>query len=90
MKRIITTLLIIAALAFAGCGGVGHAVGGVIVHKVTNHLVKSAKGKRNVNKVFCLYHGHRVIVDIKHHHLIGAGINAVEAYKSCKAGFGKH
>jgi hypothetical protein len=71
------------ALGAAGCGSTGHLVGGVIAHHVLNHVI----GKRNANKLFCLYHGHRVLVDLHNHHPVIAGLNAVEAYKACKGGF---
>jgi hypothetical protein len=80
----------VPALASTGCGAVSHAVGGIVVHRITNHFVHSATGRRNVNKVFCVYHGHRLLVDLRAHHVVGAGINAIEAYRSCKHGFGHH
>lgn len=82
--------LSLSALAVAGCGAVGHAVGGIVAHKVANSLVHSVQGRRNVDKVFCIYHGHRLLVDLRTHHVFAAGINAVEAYRSCKHGFTKH
>ncbi len=48
-----------------------------------NHVL----GKRNANKLFCLYHGHRVLVDLRNHHPVIAGLNAIEAYRACKGGF---
>lgn len=98
MRRPKRTLAVLAAvlvigvpaLASAGCGATSHAVGGIVAHKIVNHFVHSAAGRRRVNKVFCLYHGHRVLVDLRTHHVFAAGINAVEAYKSCKGGFGHH
>jgi hypothetical protein len=30
-----------------------------------------------------------VLVDLRTHHVFAAGINAYEAYKSCKTGFGR-
>lgn len=71
------------ALGAAGCGAGAHLVGGVLAHHALNHVL----GKRRANKLFCLYHGHRVLVDFRHHHPIIAGLNALEAYKACKAGF---
>jgi hypothetical protein len=80
-------MLAVPAMATEGCGAVGHAVGGIAAHHIANHLI----GRRNAGKVFCLYHGRRVLVDLHTHHVFAAGINAFEAYKSCKAGFGhKH
>jgi hypothetical protein len=73
-----------SSLAVAGCGATSHALGGIVAHKIANHLI----GRRNAGKVFCLYHGHRLLVDLRTHHVFAAGINAYEAYKSCKAGFG--
>ena len=89
---VLAAVLVIAvpALGASGCGAVSHALGGAAAHHIINHFVHTAKGRRRVNKVFCLYHGHRLLVDLTHHHVIGAGINAVEAYRSCKAGFGRH
>jgi hypothetical protein len=89
---VLATVLVIGvpALASAGCGAVSHAVGGIAAHHIANHFVHSAKGRRRVNKVFCLYHGHRVLVDLRTHHVFAAGINALQAYRSCKHGFGRH
>jgi hypothetical protein len=89
---VLSAVLMIAvpAVAAEGCGAVSHAVGGIAAHHVANHFVHSAQGRRNVNKVFCLYHGHRVLVDLHTHHVFAAGINAYEAYRSCKNGFGRH
>lgn len=84
---IMLSLLVIAvpAMATEGCGAIGHAVGGIAAHHIANHFL----GRRNAGKVFCLYHGHRVLVDLRTHHVFAAGINAYEAYRSCKAGFGR-
>jgi hypothetical protein len=87
----LATVLVLAtsALATTGCGAVGHAVGGVVAHHVINHFARTPRARRNVNRVFCLYHGHRVLVDLRTHHVFAAGLNAIEAYRSCKAGFGR-
>jgi hypothetical protein len=79
-----TLVLAVPAMATEGCGAVGHAVGGIVAHHIANRIL----GRRNAGKVFCLYHGHRVLVDLRTHHVFAAGINAYEAYKSCQAGFG--
>jgi hypothetical protein len=86
---VLSAVLVIAvpALATEGCGATSHAVGGIIAHHIANHFL----GKRKAGKIFCLYHGHRVLLDLRTHHSFAAGINFYEAYKSCKAGFGhKH
>jgi hypothetical protein len=31
-----------------------------------------------------------VLVDLRTHHVFAAGINALQAYRSCKHGFGRH
>jgi hypothetical protein len=82
---VLSTMLVIAvpAIATEGCGSVSHAVGGIAAHHIANHFL----GRRTAGKVFCLYHGHRVLVDLHTHHAFAAAINAYEAYKSCKAGF---
>lgn len=98
MRRFRRTLALLAAvlvigvpaISAAGCGAVSHAVGGAVVHHLINRHVHTARGLRRVNKVFCLYHGHRVLVDLRTHHVFAAGINFYEAYRSCKAGFGRH
>jgi hypothetical protein len=71
------------ALAVDGCGATGHLVGGIVAHHVLSHII----GARGANKVFCLYHGHRVLVDFRNHHAIIAGLNLLEAARACKAGF---
>ncbi len=78
-------VLALGGVAVSGCGAVGHAVGGIAAHHIANHLI----GRRNAGKVFCLYHGHRVLVDLRTHYVFAAGINAYEAYRSCKSGFGR-
>jgi hypothetical protein len=80
----------VPALASAGCGAGSHYLGGVVAHHVANHFVHTAAGRRRVNKVFCLYHGHRILVDVRHHHYFAAGLNALAAYRACKGGFGRH
>ena len=75
------------ALSAEGCGAGGHLLAGVAAHHILNHFVHSAAGRRRVNKLFCLYHGHRLIVDFHNGHYIAAGLNALETFRSCKAGF---
>jgi hypothetical protein len=97
MKRLRRTLalaltaaaLLTAPVLAGGCGSTGHLVGGVVAHHIANHFAKTAAGRRRVNKVFCLYHGHRVLVDLRTHHVFAAGLNAVAAYRSCRGGFGR-
>jgi hypothetical protein len=88
---VLLTALVLSgtALGAAGCGSTGHFLGGVAAHKIINHFARSATAQRRVNKVFCLYHGHRVLVDLKTHHVFAAGLNAIAAYNACKRGFGK-
>lgn len=80
----------VPALASAGCGAVAHYVAGVAAHHAINHFATTPTARRRVNKVFCLYHGHRVLVDLRTHHVFAAGLNAVAAYRACRAGFGHH
>jgi hypothetical protein len=84
---ILATMLVLGlpALAVSGCGATGHAIGGIVAHHIANRIL----GRRTAGKIFCLYHGRRVLVDLHNHHVFAAGINAYEAYKSCKAGFGR-
>jgi hypothetical protein len=75
------------ALGIAGCGAGAHYLGGVAAHHIANHFARTPRARRNINKVFCLYHGHRVLVDLRTHHVFTAGLNALAAYESCKHGF---
>jgi hypothetical protein len=81
-------VLSVPALGVAGCGAGTHYLGGVVAHHIANHFVHTPAGLRRVNKLFCLYHGHRVLVDLRQHHAFVAGLNAIAAYRACKAGFG--
>jgi hypothetical protein len=91
-KRLIAVILAalalaVPALSIAGCGSGSHYVGGVVAHHALNHLAPNHQ--RGINKFFCLYHGHRVLVDLTHHHAFVAGLNAIAAYNACKHGFGR-
>ncbi len=87
-RRLTATLISVAialgGLTLSGCGAVSHAVGGIVAHHVADHYL----GNRRAGKIFCIYHGHRLVVDLRHHHDVAAAINAYEAYRSCKHGFG--
>lgn len=89
MKRLFALILAVGALALAGCGAGAHYLGGVAAHHIANHFATTPRAQRNVNKVFCLYHGHRVLVDLHTHHVFTAGLNALAAYNSCKHGFSR-
>lgn len=78
--------LVLCAGVLAGCGSTGKTVGGIVVHHIANHVAPSHQ--RTINKAFCAYHGVRAYKDIKSHHYLNAGVNAYEAAKSCKKGFG--
>ena len=88
-RRTLTTLLVAGAIGLcavttSGCGAVSHAVGGIVAHHIANRVL----GRRTAGKVFCVYHGHRLFVDLRHGSKLAAAINAYEAYRSCKQGFG--
>jgi hypothetical protein len=87
----LATVVVLAGFAGAasGCGSTAHLLGGVAAHHVIDHFARTPVARRRVNKVFCLYHGHRVLVDLRTHHVFAAGLNAIAAYRSCKAGFGR-
>jgi len=92
IRRTIAILLAVLALGGTvlvteGCGSGGHLAAGIVAHHVLNHFVHGTAGRRRLNKLFCLYHGHRVLVDLHHHHPVIAGLNAIEAARACKAGF---
>jgi len=83
------TVIVLAGsgLAQAGCGSTGHVVGAVVAHHAINQIARTPTARRRVDKVFCLYHGHRILVDLRTHHVFAAGLNAIAAYNACKAGF---
>ena len=88
LRRTTATLAValvigVTAMTATGCGAVTRAVGGIAAHHIANGIL----GRRTAGKLFCLYHGHRVLVDLRNHHHLAAGINAYEAYRSCKSGF---
>ena len=88
-RRTATALLVAAAFGLcaittSGCGAVSHAVGGIVAH----HIADRVLGRRTAGKIFCVYHGHRLFVDLRHRSKLAAAINAYEAYRSCKQGFG--
>src|SRR5207248_8980897 len=73
LKRILAllaALLVVSvpALAAAGCGSGAHYLGGVGAHHAINHYATTPKAQRRVNKFFCIYHGHRVLVDRSEEH----------------------
>lgn len=78
-----------AAAGASGCGAGAHYLGGVLAHHGLHHFVRSSKGQRRLHKVFCLYHGHRVLVDVRNGHIITGALNGISAYHSCKGGFGR-
>ncbi len=88
---LLATLLVLggSALAAAGCGSTARFAGGVAAHHIANHFARTPAARRRVEKVFCLYHGHRVLVDLRTHHVFAAGLNAIAAYHACRAGFGR-
>lgn len=88
---VMAAMLVIAvpALASAGCGAGGHYLGGVVAHRAINHFARSYAARRRVNKLFCLYHGHRILVDVRNGHYFAAGLNGLAAYRACKGGFGR-
>jgi hypothetical protein len=92
MKRklalVVTVLLLsVSALGVAGCGAGGHYLGGIAAHHAANHFVHTQRGRRRVNKIFCFYHGHRVLADLHNGHPFIAGLNALAAYHACRHGF---
>jgi hypothetical protein len=93
VRRTMAMLLVAFAIgtgsvAVTACGAVSHAVGGVAVHSILNHLTRGHPGaQRLVSKGFCLYHGHRILVDVRHHHYFAAGLNALAAARACRNGF---
>ena len=94
LRRLTLMLALAAALsgsavAATGCGSGAHYLGGIAAHHIANHFTHTPAARRRVNKVFCLYHGHRVLVDLRTHHVFAAGLNALAAYRARTRGFGR-
>jgi hypothetical protein len=81
--------MLLTGLAAAGCGSASHYVGGVVAHKVANHLAKTPTAKRRVSQAYCAYSVYRAFHDVTHHHLIFGALNARQAVINCEAGFSK-
>lgn len=79
------SVLVIGGLGLgaAGCGSASHYIGGVVAHSALKHVI----GSKSANKIFCLYHGHRVLVDLRNHSAIFAGLNVISAVHDCTSGF---
>ena len=90
-RRLAVALIVVACLgggvAVAGCGATSHYLGAVVAHRLLGHFIHNPAALRGINKLFCLYHGHRVLVDVRHHHYFAAGLNGYSAYHACLNGF---
>ncbi|MHB8691638.1 MAG: hypothetical protein ACYDHH_10365 [Solirubrobacteraceae bacterium] len=90
-RLLIVCTLVVVPMGAVGCGAGGHLVGGIVAHHVANHLFPGHR--RLISKAFCIYHVHRAIHDLTHHHPIFGALNVYEAIKNCRAGFsqsGRH
>ena len=94
-KRALARLAVGAALVFVpvaagGCGAATHYVEQGIAHKALNAVIKSEKGRKDVDKVFCADNVYRAFKDIKGHHYIFGALTVKSAIKNCEAGFSKN
>jgi hypothetical protein len=87
---IAVALTLCVAVTAAGCGAVSHVAGTVVAHDVANHFAKTPAEKSLVNKAFCVYNAHRVLVDLRTHHSVAAAAQAAMALRTCEAGFAHH
>jgi len=83
LKRRVTLVASILVLggsgwADAGCASVSHYVRAAVEHR--------GLGGRTASTFFCLYHGQRVLVDLRTKHVFFAGLHAVAAWRACTAG----
>jgi hypothetical protein len=94
-KRALTRLAVVATLvavpiAVGGCGAASHYLGNVVGHKILNSVIKSTKGRKDVDKLFCADNVYQAFKDVKHHHYVFGALNVKTAIKNCEAGFSKN
>ena len=94
-KRTLARLAVGATLVFvpvaaAGCGAATHYIVQGIAHKALNSVVKSEKGRKDVDKVFCVDNVYQAFKDVKHHHLVFGALTLRSAIRNCEAGFSKN
>jgi hypothetical protein len=82
--------LIFVPVAAAGCGAATHYIVQGIAHKALNTVIRSQKGRKDVDKAFCVANVYQVFKDVKHHHFVFGALTARSAIKNCEAGFSKN
>jgi hypothetical protein len=95
VKRTLARLAVVATLVFipvaaAGCGAAAHYVGQGILHKALNTVIRSQKGRKDVDKAFCVDNVYHAIKDFSHHHYLFGALTVRSAIHNCEAGFSKN
>jgi hypothetical protein len=82
--------LVFIPLTAAGCGAASHYVVQGLAHKALDTVIRSEKGRKDVDKAFCVDNVYHVVTDFKHHHYLFGALTAKSALKNCEAGFSKN
>ena len=94
-KRTFARLAVGATLVFipltaAGCGAATHYIGQSLAHKALDTVIRSEKGRKDVDKAFCVENVYQAFKDVKHHHYLFGALTVKSALKNCEAGFSKN
>ncbi len=82
--------LVLVSVAAAGCGAAAHYVGQGILHKALNTVIRSKKGRKDVDKAFCIDNVYHAIKDLSHHHYLFGALTVRSAIHNCEAGFSRN
>ena len=83
------TLVLVPVVA-GGCGAAAHYVEQGVLHKALNTVIRSKKGRKDVDKLFCVDNVIRAFKDVKGHHYIFGALTVKSAIKNCEAGFSRN
>jgi len=94
IKRTFARLAVGAALVLipvtaTGCGAASRYLGQGILHKALNTVIRSEKGRKDVDKAFCVENVIQAFKDAKHHHYLFGALTVKSAIHNCEAGFSK-
>jgi hypothetical protein len=89
-RIVVGATLVFIPLAAAGCGAASHYVLQGVAHKGLDAIVKSEKGRKDIDKAFCLDNVYHAFKDIKGHHYIFGALTVKSAIKNCEAGYSKN
>jgi hypothetical protein len=83
-------VLVAVPVAAGGCGAGSHYLIQGVVHKALNTVVRSEKGRKDVDKVFCVDNVYQAFKDAKHRHYLWGALTVRSALRNCEAGFSKN